>query len=166
MSTSDIIFNLFRGVAAYTLSRHGVHIGRLKKMGGEKCIVTFSSLINISLIRRTSNFCMVIMWWKSRADALYTFKTSYPVVIHALKRLQNQGDDKAGQFLAFSMRFQSIIALVIAEHILHSIVYLSSKIPITTFLKQSNNPRPWLKCYELNDRTNRFRMSCISLHLT
>jgi hypothetical protein len=35
---------------------------------------------------------------KSR-DALYTFKTSYPVVVHALERLQNQGDDKSGQFL-------------------------------------------------------------------
>jgi hypothetical protein len=46
-------------------------------------------------------------------------------VVHALKRLQNQGDDNADQFLAFSMRFQFIIALVIAEHILHSIVYLS-----------------------------------------
>ena len=41
-----------------------------------------------------------------------------------LERLQNQGDDKAGQFLASIMRFQFIIALVIAEHILHSTVYL------------------------------------------
>ena len=72
-------------------------------------------------------------------------RRQYPVV-HTLERLQNQGDDKAGQFLAFIMRFQFIIALVIAEHILHSIVYLSSKIPITTFLKQSKNPSPWLKC--------------------
>ena len=33
-----------RGVAAYTLSRHGVHIDRLKK-NEKKCIITFSSLI-------------------------------------------------------------------------------------------------------------------------
>jgi hypothetical protein len=33
-----------RGVAAYTLSRPGVHIDRLKK-NEKKCIVTFSSLI-------------------------------------------------------------------------------------------------------------------------
>ena len=33
-----------RGVAAYTLSRHGVHIDRLKK-NEKKCIVTFTSLI-------------------------------------------------------------------------------------------------------------------------
>jgi acyl carrier protein phosphodiesterase len=57
-----------------------------------------------------------------------------------LERLQNQGDDKAGQFLASIMRFQFIIALVVAEHILHTTVSQhSSKIPITTFLKQSKN---------------------------
>jgi hypothetical protein len=38
----------------------------------------------------------------------------YPVVGHALEHLQNQGDDKAGQFLASIMRFQLIIALVIS----------------------------------------------------
>jgi hypothetical protein len=129
----------------------------------KRCIVNFNSIINISLIRPTRYFCMVIMWWTSRADALYTVKTSisscgpcvrtltkprrwhrlqikltatylteillkvalntitltltlqkyiytptvitilsdtprilrrrYPVVVHALERLQNQGDD-------------------------------------------------------------------------
>ena len=54
-------------------------------------------------------------------------------MVHALERLQNQGDDKAGQFLASIMRFQFIIALVIAEHILHSTVYLS------TFLQNTDN---------------------------
>jgi hypothetical protein len=49
-----------------------------------------------------------------------SLRRQYPVVVHALERLQNQGDDKAGQFLASIMRFQFIIALVIAEHILHS----------------------------------------------
>jgi hypothetical protein len=34
--------------------------------------------------------------WTSRADALYTFKTSFPVVVHALERLQGLEDDKAG----------------------------------------------------------------------
>ena len=42
----------------------------------KRCIVNFNSIINISLIRRTSYFCMVIMWRTSRVDALYTFKTS------------------------------------------------------------------------------------------
>ena len=48
--------------------------------------------------------------WTSRADALYTFKTSFPVVVHALERLQ--GDDKAVQYLASITRFVFVIALV------------------------------------------------------
>jgi hypothetical protein len=32
-------------------------------------------------------------------------RSQYPVVVYALERLQNQGDDKAGQFLASIMRF-------------------------------------------------------------
>ena len=69
-------------------------------------------------------------------------RRQYPVVVYTLERLRNQDDDKGWQFLAFIMRFQFIIALLIAEHILHSIIYLSSKIPIMTFLKQSKNQRP------------------------
>jgi hypothetical protein len=53
-------------------------------------------------------------------------------VVHALERLQNQGDDKAGQFLASIMQFQFNIAAVIAEHILHSTIY--SKIVFPFFL--------------------------------
>jgi len=54
-------------------------------------------------------------------------------VVHALERLQNQGDDKAGQFLASIMRFQFIIALVVAEHILHSTLYLSTFLQDTDY---------------------------------
>ena len=54
-------------------------------------------------------------------------------MVHALERLQNQGDDKTGQFLASIMRFQFIIALVIAEHILHSTVYLSTYLQDTDY---------------------------------
>jgi hypothetical protein len=50
-------------------------------------------------------------------------------VIHALERLQSQGDDKAGQFLASIMRF----SLSIAEHILHSTVYLSTFLQDTDY---------------------------------
>ena len=56
--------------------------------------------------KRTKLRTLCEMRWTSRADALYTFKTSYRVVVHALKCLQNQGDDKFGQFLASIMRFQ------------------------------------------------------------
>jgi hypothetical protein len=51
---------------------------------------------------------------------------------HALKCLQNPGDDKVGQFLASIMRFQFIIALVVAKYILHSTVYLSNIISVLT----------------------------------
>ena len=54
-------------------------------------------------------------------------------MVHALERLQNQGDDKTGQFLASIMRFQFFIALVIAEHILHSTVYLSTFLQDTDY---------------------------------
>ena len=59
----------------------------------------------------------------------------YPVVVHVLERLQNQGDNKAGQFLASCsiMRFQFIIALVISEHILHTTVYLSTFLQDTDY---------------------------------
>jgi hypothetical protein len=48
--------------------------------------------------------------WTSRADALYTFKMSFPVVVHALERLQGLEDDKAGQYLASITRFVFVIA--------------------------------------------------------
>ena len=63
--------------------------------------------------------------WTSRTNALYTFKTSFPVVVHALERLQGLGDDKAGQYLASITRFVFVIALVVSEHILPSTVFLS-----------------------------------------
>jgi hypothetical protein len=52
---------------------------------------------------------------------------------HMRDVLQNQGDDKTGQFLASIMRFQFIIALVIAEHILHITVYLSTFLQDTDY---------------------------------
>jgi len=64
---------------------------------------------------------------KSSGRNCISLRRQYPVVVHALERLQNQGDDKAGQFLASIMRFQFIIALVIAEHIY--IALLSVSIP-------------------------------------
>ena len=47
--------------------------------------------------KRTKLHTLCKTRWTSRADALYTFKTSFPVVVHALERLQGIGDDKAGQ---------------------------------------------------------------------
>ncbi|XP_063427379.1 zinc finger MYM-type protein 1-like [Mytilus trossulus] len=61
--------------------------------------------------------------WTSRADVLNTFKASFPVVVHALERLRENGDDKAGQYLASITRFEFVIALIVSEHILQSMVY-------------------------------------------
>lgn len=63
--------------------------------------------------------------WTSRADALLTFKTSFPVAVHALESLHDQGDDKAGQQVNAVTRFDFIIGLVVAEHVLQSTVHLS-----------------------------------------
>ena len=63
--------------------------------------------------------------WTSREDSLYTFRVLFPVV-HALEQLQQDGDEKAGQFLAANLRFEFIIALVAAEDILKSTVHLST----------------------------------------
>ena len=61
----------------------------------------------------------------SHADSLYTFRVLFPVV-HALEQLQQDGDEKAGQYLAAILKFKFIIALVAAEHILKSTVHLST----------------------------------------
>jgi hypothetical protein len=49
---------------------------------------------------------------------------SFPVVVHALEQLRQYGDEKAGQYLAAILRFEFIIALVSAEHILKSSVVI------------------------------------------
>jgi hypothetical protein len=79
----------------------------------------------MSYIKRTKLRTLCETRWTSRADALYTFKTSFPIVVHALERLQGLGDGKAGQYLASITRFVFVIALVVSEHILESTVFLS-----------------------------------------
>ena len=48
------------------------------------------------------------------------------LLYNALEQLQQDGDEKAGQYLAAILRFEFIIALVSAEHILKSTVHLST----------------------------------------
>ena len=102
--------------------------------------------------------------WTSRADALYTFKTSFPVVVHALERLQGLEDDKAGQYLASITRFVFVIALVVSEHILQSTVYLSKFLQGIECDLLQKNVKLSLSCYELNDSINQFGMNCINRH--
>ena len=46
--------------------------------------------------RRTKLKTLCETRWFSRADALYTFKTAFPVVVHSLEHLKDNNDDKAG----------------------------------------------------------------------
>ena len=86
-------------------------------------IISMSYIENMD--KRTKLRTLCETRWTSRADALYTFKTSFPVVVHALERLQGLEDDKAGQYLTSITRFVFVIALVVSEHILQSTVFLS-----------------------------------------
>ncbi|XP_052809394.1 zinc finger MYM-type protein 1-like [Mya arenaria] len=78
--------------------------------------------LNLAVMHSSKDPCIR---WTSRADALSTFKSAYSVVVHALEQLQEDGDDKAGQHLASIMKFDFIIGLVVAEHVMQSTVPLS-----------------------------------------
>ncbi|XP_046564478.1 uncharacterized protein LOC124273284 [Haliotis rubra] len=54
--------------------------------------------------------------WSSRTDALFTFLTSFPVIVSALEDLKEDHDDKAGQYLNAILSFEFIISLVVAQH--------------------------------------------------
>ena len=71
--------------------------------------------------------------WSSRADALQTFKNALIVIFHALETLHEDGDEKAGQYLAAVLRFEFIISLVVAQHI------LSSTVQLTNLLQKEDN---------------------------
>ena len=65
--------------------------------------------------------------WTSRADSLYTFRVSFPVVVHALEQLQQDGDEKAGQLIPCRyFKIRIYYRVVAAEHILKSTVHLST----------------------------------------
>ncbi|CAC5359187.1 unnamed protein product [Mytilus coruscus] len=68
--------------------------------------------------------------WSARADSLFTFKSAFPVVVHALEYLRDNRDEKAGAYLAAILKFEFLIALVVAEHILSVTVALSNFLQI------------------------------------
>ncbi|XP_046583681.1 52 kDa repressor of the inhibitor of the protein kinase-like [Haliotis rubra] len=63
--------------------------------------------------------------WSARADALFTFLSCFDVVVDALDNLKDMGDDKASSHLNNILRFDFIISLVTAEHVVQSTVVLS-----------------------------------------
>ena len=81
-----------------------------------------------------------------------------------MEKLQADGDDKAGQHLASMLRFEFIIALVVAEHILSSTVALTNllqktdmdlmeavsetKVVLRIIADERNDPQVWNALYE------------------
>ncbi|XP_062619607.1 52 kDa repressor of the inhibitor of the protein kinase-like [Saccostrea cucullata] len=76
--------------------------------------------------RRTKLRTLCETRWSSRADSLFTFRSAFPVVVAALQSLEDAKDEKASQYLAAILRFEFIIALVVAEHVLSSTVALTN----------------------------------------
>ncbi|CAC5365085.1 ABCC1 [Mytilus coruscus] len=68
--------------------------------------------------------------WSVRADSLFTFKLAFPVVVHTLEYLRDNRDEKAGAYLAAILKFEFLIKLVVAEHI------LSVTVALKTFYKE------------------------------
>lgn len=64
--------------------------------------------------------------WSSRADALFTFRAAFSVVAAALQTLKNDRDEKAGLYLTAILKFEFIVSLIVAEHILSSTVALTN----------------------------------------
>jgi len=102
--------------------------------------------------------------WSSRADSLYTFKNAFPVVVHALETLKDDGDEKAGMHLAAILRFEFIIGLVVSEFLLSDTVGLTnylqstdcdlveaiteSKVTINRIQEERNDPLVWNSLFE------------------
>ena len=63
----------------------------------------------------------------------HTKTNAFLVGVHALETLQADGDEKAGQYLAAILRFEFIIALLVAVNILNSTV------PLTYLLQKQDN---------------------------
>ncbi|CAG2193974.1 unnamed protein product [Mytilus edulis] len=82
--------------------------------------------IQDQLERRTKLRTLCETRWSSRADSLYTFRTAFEVVVSALNSLKDDNDDKAAQSMNAILRFEFIISLVVAEHILSATVALAN----------------------------------------
>ncbi|VDI61579.1 Hypothetical predicted protein [Mytilus galloprovincialis] len=64
--------------------------------------------------------------WSSRADSLFTFLNAFPVVVSSLEALKDDRDDKAAQYVNAILKFDFMIGLVVAEHLLSATVALTN----------------------------------------
>ena len=72
----------------------------------------------LAMEKRTKLQSLCETRWAARADALHTFRCSFPTVVTALEDLSNNyGDAKAGPFKLAITQFGFIITLVAAEFV-------------------------------------------------
>ena len=64
--------------------------------------------------------------WSSRADSLFTFLSVFPVVVSSLEVLKDDHDDKSAQYIGAILKFDSIIAVIVAKHLLSATVALTN----------------------------------------
>ena len=80
----------------------------------------------LAMEKRTKLQSLCETRWAARADALHTFRCSFPTVVTALEdHSNNYGDAKAGPFTLAITQFGFIITLVTAEFVLAHLVPLS-----------------------------------------
>ncbi|XP_071148256.1 zinc finger MYM-type protein 1-like [Mytilus edulis] len=70
--------------------------------------------------------------WSSRADSLFTFLNAFPVVVSSLEALKDDRDEKAAQYVNAILKFDFMIALVVAEHL------LSATVALTNYLQKTD----------------------------
>ncbi|CAG2214354.1 unnamed protein product [Mytilus edulis] len=84
------------------------------------------------LDRRTKLRTLCETRWSSRADSLFTFLNAFPVVVSSLEALKDDRDDKAAQYVNAILKFDFMIALVVAEHL------LSATVALTNYLQKTD----------------------------
>ena len=76
------------------------------------------------MVRRAKLRTLCETRWASRADALYTFRAAFPVVLQALEIFSQDGVVKAMGYLCSIQQFDFIIAPCAAEHVRSNTVTL------------------------------------------
>lgn len=63
--------------------------------------------------------------WSARADAMFTLRSAFALVVHSLEELKEDNDKNAWNLLNAILKFDLILSVVVVKHILQSTVQLS-----------------------------------------
>jgi hypothetical protein len=63
--------------------------------------------------------------WSARADAIFTLRSAFALVVHSLEELKEDNDKNAWNLLNAILKFDLILSVVVVEHIVQSTVQLS-----------------------------------------